>query len=189
MTNKQDNMNIVFSINKSYITLSVNNNSDYIFPLNFNELLLLEDKMKNILLKLSRTQPPSNECLDYWSHYYDSTLMNNYLNLFRDSNNAKELDKIAHIDALCLILALDSSTSNEKFIKDGWEHGFNFPSQLSSVGKSSELRLILEDGSEIDGYYSSVCGYSSSSSFYTEHLINSKDVKYWRYKDVDSKGC
>lgn len=111
----QNSMNS--SINKSYITLSVNNNSDYIFPLNFNELLLLEDKMKNILLKLSRTQPPSNECLDYWSHYYDSTLMNNYLNLFRDSNNSKELDKIGHIDMLCLILALDVSASNDKFIK------------------------------------------------------------------------
>ena len=105
------------SVNKTNLSISVNKNSEYIFPLNFNELLLLEDKLKTILLKLSRTQPPSVECLDYWAYYYDSSLMNNYLNLFRDSNNAKELDKIAHIDALCLILALDSSTSSDKFIK------------------------------------------------------------------------
>ena len=39
------------------------------------------------------------------------------------------------------------------------------------------------DGSEIDGYYSSICGYSSSPTFYAEDLIDSKDVKYWRYKE------
>ena len=105
------------STNKSYISLSVNNNTDYVFPLNFSELLLLEDKMKNILLKLSRTQPPSSECLDYWTKYYDSSLMNNYSSLFRDSNNSKELDRINHIETLCFVLALDISTSNEKFIK------------------------------------------------------------------------
>ena len=95
---------------------------------------------------------------------------------------------IAEMRGVSFDKALKDFESNEKFIRDGWEHGFNFPSQLSSVGKSSELRLILEDGSEIDGYYSSVCGYSSSASFYAEHLIDSKDVKYWRYKDEDSKG-
>ena len=103
------------STNKSYISLSVNN--DYHFPLNFSELLLLEDKMKSILLKLSRTQPPSSECLDYWTHYYESSLMQNYVNLFRDSNNSKELDRINHIETLCLVLALDVSTSSDKFIK------------------------------------------------------------------------
>ena len=100
------------STNKSYISLSVNN--DYHFPLNFSELLLLEDKMKSILLKLSRTQPPSSECLDYWTHYYESSLMQNYVNLFRDSNNSKELDRINHIETLCLVLALDVSTSSDK---------------------------------------------------------------------------
>ena len=37
------------SVNKTNLSISVNKNSEYIFPLNFNELLLLEDKFhKNI---------------------------------------------------------------------------------------------------------------------------------------------
>ena len=97
-------------------------------------------------------------------------------------NLGNMINYIAKMRGISLDKALKDFESTEKFIKDGWKHGFNFPSKLSSVGKSSKLSLILEDCSEIDGYYSSVCGYSSSPSFYTEDLIDSKYVKYWRYE-------
>lgn len=119
--NNRTNNNINYSnasMNKSYISVSLNKGiNPSIYPVDFYELLTLEDKLNNILIKLTNGQPPLAECYDYWNAYYESTLTNNYQNLFNDSNNVRLFDDFIHLESLCLLICMDISSSNDKYIK------------------------------------------------------------------------
>ena len=100
-----------------------------------------------------------------------------------DSYGAKVEKAFADGLGIEQIYLIESDNNDSDNCIDGWKCAWEYPDKLSNVGKTNQLELVLTNDLHIDGYYSSVCGYSSSPTFYVEDLIDSKDVKYWRYKE------
>ena len=65
---------------------------------------ILENKLKEILFKLSSFQSANNECYDWINYYFNEFIYNKIINLFKDSNNRRNLIYIIKIELLCFCL-------------------------------------------------------------------------------------
>ena len=116
--NKSDN-NISFEDNNnnkrrvySNINLIEKNNYgnenckiDYsLYEKDLEHYYILENKLKEILFKLSSYEPANNECYDWINYYFNEFMYNKLLYLCKDFNNRRNLTYIIKIELLCFCL-------------------------------------------------------------------------------------
>ena len=65
---------------------------------------ILENKLKEILFKLSSYEPANNECYDWINYYFNEFMYNKLLYLCKDFNNRRNLTYIIKIELLCFCL-------------------------------------------------------------------------------------
>ena len=120
--NNYDNNNIN---NNSANTFNQNNfnKSDYQMNLydtiNYEDLLILEDKLINIMISLNNEKLIYNECFDYWNYFFNCSLYENINKiLYTFDLEKKNLIKISlNYNLMSIMLSYDTSFEFEKLDK------------------------------------------------------------------------
>ena len=119
--NNYDNNNLYDSIN----TFNQNkfNKSDYHMNLydtiKYEDLLILEDKLINIMISLNNEKLIYNECFDYWNYFFNCSLYENINKiLYNFDLEKKNLIKISlNYNLMSIMLSYDTSFEFEKLDK------------------------------------------------------------------------
>ena len=117
-----DNNNLYNDINT--ITKKNNNNSNY-YQMNlydsikFEDLLILEDKLMNIMISLNNDKLIFNECFDYWNYFFNCSLYDNINKIFSNFDlENRNLIKIGlNYNLMSIIVSYDTSFESEKLDK------------------------------------------------------------------------
>ena len=87
--------------------------------INIGDLLILEEKVKDIINALNTTKDMRNECFDFWNYYFNSTLNGSLEKIFTniiDSNNVKMSIKYILISILiCYDCSFDENILNNVY--------------------------------------------------------------------------
>ena len=96
-------------------TTNINNNNNSPLNIKYEDLLLLEDKLNNIIFSLNEERTISNECFDYWNLFFNCTLYENLeriLSLF--DSEIKNLIKISlNYNLMSIIVSYNISFNQE----------------------------------------------------------------------------
>ncbi len=116
--NKSDN-NISFEDNNNnkrriYSNINIIEKNNYgnenckidysLYEKDLEHYYILENKLKEILFKLSSYEPANNECYDWINYYFNEFIYNKLLYLCKDFNNRRNLTYIIKIELLCFCL-------------------------------------------------------------------------------------
>ena len=77
--------------------------------INLEILIILENKLKDILNKLNHSLPAFNEIFEYINYFFESSLNENLEYLFLDSNNRKLIRNFIKTELLCYCIGYDIS--------------------------------------------------------------------------------
>ena len=98
---------------KSTTNININNNS----PLNikYEDLLLLEDRLNNIIFSLNEERSISNECFDYWNLFFNCSLYENLEQILSSfDSEIKNLIKISlNYNLMSIIVSYNISFDKE----------------------------------------------------------------------------
>jgi len=126
--NNQTNLSNV--LNKSYLginNINLNNNFNYNNMIsktnnsiiNIEDLLVLEDKLKEISNVLNKNKIMYNECFEFWNYYFNCSLNGNIEKLFTnivDSNNVQiSINYILISILICYDCSFDIDILNEVY--------------------------------------------------------------------------
>ena len=104
-----NNINTPTNINNNnyiYNNININNTSfqQYQAPsekntsINIEDLLVLEEKFKEIIIGLNRNRAMHNECFEFWNYYFNCSLYGQLEKLFKDQNDSTNVKiSINHI--------------------------------------------------------------------------------------------
>ena len=104
-----NNINTPTNINNNnyiYNNININNTSfqQYQTPsekntsINIEDLLVLEEKFKEIIIGLNRNRGMHNECFEFWNYYFNCSLYGQLEKLFKDQNDSMNVKiSINHI--------------------------------------------------------------------------------------------
>ena len=104
-----NNINTPTNINNNnyiYNNININNTSfqQYQIPsekntsINIEDLLVLEEKFKEIIIGLNRNSVMHNECFEFWNYYFNCSLYGQLEKLFKDQNDSNSVQiSINHI--------------------------------------------------------------------------------------------
>ena len=116
--NKYENNNY----NSINIYNNINNNNYQINlydSLKYEDLLILEDKLMNIMISLDNEKLISNECFDYWNYFFNCSLYDNINKIFSsfDQDNKSLIKGSINYNLMSIILSYDVSYEPEKLDK------------------------------------------------------------------------
>ena len=99
-----------------------NNNNNHINlydSFKYEDLLILEDKLLNIMISLNSEKLISNECFEYWNYFFNCSLYENINKLLSniDLENKKLIKVYFNYNLMSIILSYDSSFEPEKLNK------------------------------------------------------------------------
>ena len=77
--------------------------------INLEILIILENKLKDILNKLNHSLPAFNEIFEFINYFFESSLNENLEYLFLDSNNRKLIRNFIKTELLCYCIGYDIS--------------------------------------------------------------------------------
>ena len=112
--NYKNNYNLSIK-NDQYTAKNINidytdNNQEYLLKkINFEDFIILEEKMIDIKNTLSGRNLVINECFEYLNYYYNSSIYNNFDNLFENDNNIKDLKICLGYKILSVIICYNCS--------------------------------------------------------------------------------
>ena len=104
--------------NQSYnykSTTNINNNNSCPLNLKYEDLLLLEDKLNNIIFSLNEERLISNECFDYWNLFFNCSLYENLDQILSSfDSEIKNLIKISlNYNLMSIIVSYNISFNQE----------------------------------------------------------------------------
>lgn len=79
------------------------------------DLLLIEDKIQDILNTIQEGYTISNECLEWWNFYFSSTIAGNYEEYFLNTKNKKKIRSYVNIELLCMMICYSLSFDNDLY--------------------------------------------------------------------------
>ena len=112
--------------NNKYNSINIfkqnNNNNNHINlydSFKYEDLLILEDKLLNIMISLNSEKLISNECFEYWNYFFNCSLYENINKLLSniDLENKKLIKVYFNYNLMSIILSYDSSFEPEKLNK------------------------------------------------------------------------
>jgi CTD small phosphatase-like protein 2 len=98
--------------NKNMSNNNINNDSDINsnqLQINLQDLLIMEEKLRDILSALRVGKSIKNECFEWWNYFFHCTLYINLEQLFKDEHSKSILQKSIKVQLLTLLISYDSS--------------------------------------------------------------------------------
>ena len=92
--NEVNNNKIISGFNNEFFTENIKLNypeNDLFNYINFEDFIILKERMVNIKNALSRKNLINNECFEYLNYYYNSSVYNNFEHLFANCMNINNL--------------------------------------------------------------------------------------------------
>ena len=110
-------------LNNSFLGINVLNNSfqrnNNYSSINIEDLLVLEEKLNEIIITLNKTKIMYNECFEFWNYYYNCSLYGRLEKLFTniyESNNVKlSINYLLMIIIICYDFSFDMNILNDAY--------------------------------------------------------------------------
>ena len=109
-----------YDIKNNYMTNFTKNNFQInLYDLKYEDLLILEDKLINIITLLDDDKSIYNECFDYWNFFFNCSLYENINKIIQNCDDEnKNLMKISiNSNLMSIILSYDTAFDSEKLDK------------------------------------------------------------------------
>ena len=109
-----------YDIKNNYMTnITKNNFQINLYDLKYEDLLILEDKLINIITLLDDDKSIYNECFDYWNFFFNCSLYENINKIIQNCDDEnKNLMKISiNSNLMSIILSYDTAFDSEKLDK------------------------------------------------------------------------
>ena len=103
---------------KKYNDIYEINNSKYIsskniFALNIEDLMVLEEKLCEIIIELKKGKKINNQCFDYWNYYFNFSLYEKIEKVFNSETEEEIVRLYFNYKLMSIILCYDYSLQNE----------------------------------------------------------------------------
>jgi Dullard-like phosphatase family protein len=110
-------------LNNSFLGINnLNNNfqqNNYSSSINIEDLLVLEEKLSEIMITLNKTKITYNECFEFWNYYYNCSLYGRLEKLFTnfyESNNVQlSINYLLMSIMICYDFSFDMSILNNAY--------------------------------------------------------------------------
>jgi hypothetical protein len=83
------------------------------YIINLEDLMLLEEKLSEIINNFNNSRPAINECFDWWNFYFNCSLCGKLEFYFRDEENKAIIHDYIILELFALIICYDSSHNKE----------------------------------------------------------------------------
>ena len=94
-----------------------NNSSLNSFSINFEDLIILQNYLQEMIISLSKNKPIQNECFEFWNYYYNSSLLTQIEKIFLNQVDSAEVKLSIYYSLMSIMLSYDYSFEKELFIK------------------------------------------------------------------------
>jgi hypothetical protein len=139
--------------------------------INLEDLMLLEEKLSEILYNLNFSRQMSNECFEWWNFYFNCSLCGNFEFYFKEESHKNVIRDYTHLEMLSIIISYD--VSHDKTLLD----------KISSILKSI-VNLLHQNFLIICDYIISKVAYESQSNMWVGKLRNLVETKMTIYKNT-----
>ena len=102
-----DRMSNIFDMNNNSLTNS--------FSINFEDLIILQKYLYEMILSLSNNKPIQNECFEFWNYYYNSSLIIQFEKLFLNKSESDEVKISIYYSLMSIMVCYDYSFEPELF--------------------------------------------------------------------------
>ena len=111
----KNNINKIYEnkVNKSFKGKIIYSN-DLFQSLNYEDLLILEDKLKTIMISLNEEKIISNDCFEFWNYFFNNSLYENFNNFYSNYDNEYKNMFKKSINYLLISIMLSYDISFEK---------------------------------------------------------------------------
>ena len=104
--------------NSNIINKGIKHNSSFnYFLINFEDLIILERCLQEMIISLSKNRPIQKECFEFWNYYYNSSLLTQFEKIFLNKQDSTEVKLSIHYFLISIMLCYDYSFEKEIFIK------------------------------------------------------------------------
>ena len=134
-----DNITIPFLYTNNNKISYANKNGNNIIIFMIEELLVLEDKLCEIIISLNTEKSISNYCFDFWNYFYNSTLFSKFDIIFKNSNDINTIKLTINLILFTIMICYDFSFESNSLINI-----YLFLSELLEINHKN-LILILEN--------------------------------------------
>ena len=90
LNNSNTCYNINYNKNNNYL-LGINNNNKNYSSLNIEDLLILEEKLYEVIKSLSNSKIMYNECFEFWNYFFNCSLYTKFEKLFTNIYESNEV--------------------------------------------------------------------------------------------------
>ena len=87
------------------------------FSINFEDLIILQKNLQQMIISLSKNKPIDNECFEFWNYYYNSSLLNQFEKIFSSQSDSKDIKISIYYSLMSIMLCYDYSFEMELFNK------------------------------------------------------------------------
>ena len=86
-----------------------NNNSNESLSINLEDLMILEEKLNDIISNFITNKIMTNECFEWWNYYFNCSLFNKIEKAFKDESSHEVVQTSINYELLSIIIAYDVS--------------------------------------------------------------------------------
>ena len=101
-----------FNTNKINDNISLN-----CFMINFEDLIILQKDLQEMIISLSKNKPIQNECFEFWNYYYNSSIFTQFEKIFLNESDLTEVKLSIYYSLMSIMLCYDYSFETDIFIK------------------------------------------------------------------------
>ena len=120
-TGEINNLNNIYLQNLFQYNFSQNkindNSSLNCFLINFEDLIILQKDLQEMIFSLSKNKPIQNECFEFWNYYYNSSIFTQFEKIFLNEADLTEVKLSIYYSLMSIMLCYDYSFETDIFIK------------------------------------------------------------------------
>ena len=87
------------------------------FLINFEDLIILQKYLQEMIISLSKNKPIQNECFEFWNYYYNSSILPQFEKIFLNQQDSTEVKLSIYYSLMSIMLCYDYSFETDIFIK------------------------------------------------------------------------
>ena len=139
------NFNTIQNKNSSFINgysnlndslCSFNNNQNISPSINIEDIIILQEKLKDIILALNKTKMMANECFEFWNYYYNCSIYRQIERLFTNPIESNLVRISINYELISIMVCYDYSFENDILTK-------SFPMLLDLIKLNYKNLIII----------------------------------------------
>ena len=99
---------------------SINNKNKYIkkniLSLNLEDLMVLEEKLCEIIIEFKKKKKAQNQCFDFWNYYFNFSLYQKIEKLFKNEADEEIVRLSLNYELMSILICYDFSLKNENIL-------------------------------------------------------------------------